>query len=299
MSPKTWLQSFIFAGRKKSQIKEISVSPKTWLITGTSRGLGSEIAKAVLAVGDRLIATARNLSDLKYLGAAKDVLALSMDVTNEGEVKIAVAAGLEKFGRIDVVVNNAGFGLLGAIEESSAEDVEIIYRTNVFGVLNVTRAVLPSMRQHRSGHIINLSSIGGYRSYPGWGIYCSTKFAVEGITEALHGELAPLGIHATVIEPGYFRTDFLDSSSLRQSAEQISDYAETVGKTRDMEAGRNHQQQGDPVKLAQAILEIANADEPPLRLPLGTDTLQGIAAKNAYVEQELKKWRTLSKSTNY
>lgn len=275
------------------------MSPKTWLITGTSRGLGSEIAKAVLAVGDRLIATARNQSDLKYLGAAKDVLALSMDVTNEGEVKIAVAAGLEKFGRIDVVVNNAGFGLLGAIEESSAEDVEIIYRTNVFGVLNVTRAVLPSMRQHRSGHIINLSSIGGYRSYPGWGIYCSTKFAIEGITEALHAELAPLGIHATVIEPGYFRTDFLDGSSLRQSAEQISDYAETVGKTRDMEAGRNHQQQGDPVKLAQAILQIANANEPPLRLPLGTDTLQGIAAKNAYVKQELKKWRTLSKSTNY
>ncbi len=275
------------------------MSPKTWLITGTSRGFGSEIAKAVLAVGDRLIATARNLSDLQYLGATKDVLALRMDVTNEGEVKIAVAAGLERFGRIDVVVNNAGFGLLGAIEESSAEDVESIYRTNVFGLLNVTRAVLPSMRQHRSGHIINLSSMGGYRSHPGWGIYCSTKFAVEGITEALHGELAPLGIHATVIEPGYFRTDFLDGSSLRQSAEQISDYAETVGKTRAMEARRNHQQQGDPVKLAQAILQIVNANEPPLRLPLGTDTLQGIAAKNAYVEQELKKWRTLSKSTNY
>jgi NAD(P)-dependent dehydrogenase (short-subunit alcohol dehydrogenase family) len=155
------------------------------------------------------------------------------------------------------------------------------------------------MRQHRSGHIINLSSIGGYRSYAGWGIYCSTKFAVEGITEALHGELAPLGIHATVVEPGYFRTNFLDGSSLQRTTTEIPDYAVTVGETRKIASERNYQQLGDPTKLAQAMLQIVNADTPPLRLPLGTDTLQAMAEKNAYVEQETAKWRALAESTDY
>ncbi|MEG3960192.1 oxidoreductase [Microcoleus sp. herbarium2] len=275
------------------------MTQRTWLITGASRGLGAEIAKAVLAAGDRLIATARKQADLQQFGTNKDVLLLSMDVTDEAQVKAAIATSLEKFGQIDVLVNNAGFGLLGSVEECSAQEVESVYRTNVFGLLNVTRAVLPSMRQHRSGHIINMSSIGGYRSSPGWGIYGSTKFAVEGITEALHGELAPLGIHATVVEPGYFRTGFLDGSSLRPSAVQIPDYAHTVGKIRDVAAGLNYQQPGDPTKLAPAILQIVNTDEPPLRLPLGTDTLQTIAEKNAYVEQETAQWRTLSESTDY
>lgn len=275
------------------------MAQRTWLITGASRGFGAEIAKAVLVAGDRLIATARNQADLQQFDTNQDVLTLSMDVTDEAQVKATIATSLEKFGQIDVLVNNAGFGLLGSVEECSAEEVESVYRTNVFGLLNVTRAVLPSMRQHRSGHIINLSSIGGYRSYPGWGIYGSTKFAVEGITEALHYELATLGIHATVVEPGFFRTNFLDGSSLRQTKVQIPDYAETVGKTRDMAVERNYQQPGDPIKLAQAILEIVNTDEPPLRLPLGSDTLQAIAQKNAYVEQETAKWRTLSESTNY
>lgn len=272
---------------------------RIWLITGASRGFGAEIAKAVLAAGDKLIATARNQADLQQFDTNKDVLTLSMDVTDEAQVKAAIATSLEKFGQIDVLINNAGFGLLGSVEECSGQEVESVYRTNVFGLLNVTRAVLPSMRQHRSGHIINLSSIGGYRSYPGWGVYGSTKFAVEGITEALHYELAPLGIHATVVEPGFFRTNFLDASSLRQTKVQIPDYAETVGKTRDMAVERNYQQPGDPIKLAQAILEIANTDEPPLRLPLGSDTLQAIAQKHAYVEQETAKWRTLSESTDY
>ncbi|AUB36297.1 NADP-dependent 3-hydroxy acid dehydrogenase YdfG [Nostoc flagelliforme CCNUN1] len=275
------------------------MAQRTWLITGASRGIGAEIAKAVLAAGDRLIATARNQADLQQFSTDKDALVLSMDVTDEAQVKAAIATSLEKFGQIDVLVNNAGFGLLGSVEECSAEEVESVYRTNVFGLLNVTRAVLPSMRQHRSGHIINISSIGGYRSSPGWGIYGSTKFAVEGITEALHGELAPLGIHATVVEPGYFRTDFLNGSSLRPSAVQIPDYAQTVGKIRDVAAGLNHQQPGDPTKIAPAILEIVNTDEPPLRLPLGTDTLQTIAEKNAYVEQETAKWRTLAESTDF
>ncbi|BAY76917.1 short-chain dehydrogenase/reductase SDR [Nostoc linckia NIES-25] len=275
------------------------MTQRTWFITGASRGIGAEIAKAVLAAGDQLIATARNKDDLHQFESSQNVLILSLDITDEAQVKSAVAAGLERFGQIDVLVNNAGFGLLGGIEETSAEEVERVYRTNVFGLLNVTRAVLPSMRQRRAGHIINLSSVGGYRSSSGWGIYCSTKFAVEAITEALHDELAPLGIHATVVEPGYFRTNFLDGSSLQKTATEIPDYAQTVGKTRNLASERNYQQQGDPTKLAQAILEIVNADTPPLRLPLGTDTLEVIAQKNAYVEQETAQWRTLAESTDY
>ncbi|KAF3884341.1 MULTISPECIES: oxidoreductase [Nostocales] len=275
------------------------MTQRTWFITGASRGIGAEIALAVLANGDQLIATARNKTDLHQFESNPNVLTLSLDITDEAQVKAAVAEGLERFGQIDVLVNNAGFGLLGGIEETSATEVEKVYRTNVFGLLNVTRAVLPGMRQRRRGHIINLSSIGGYRSSVGWGIYCSTKFAVEGITEALHDELAPLGIHATVVEPGYFRTNFLDGSSLQRTAIEISDYADTVGKIRHHASELNYQQPGDPTKLAQALLELVNADNPPLRLPLGTDTLQVIAAKNAYVEQETAQWRALAESTDY
>jgi NAD(P)-dependent dehydrogenase (short-subunit alcohol dehydrogenase family) len=275
------------------------MTQKTWFITGASRGIGAEIAKAVLAAGDQLIATARRKTDLHEFESNPNVLTLSLDITDEAQVQAAVAAALERFGQIDVLVNNAGFGLLGGIEETSAQEVERVYRTNVFGLLNVTRAVLPSMRQRRSGHIINLSSIGGYRSTPGWGIYSSTKFAVEGITEALHDELAPLGIHATVVEPGYFRTNFLDGSSLQRTAIEIPDYAETVGKVRQIASDLSYQQPGDPVKLAQAMLQLANAETPPLRLPLGTDTLQAIAKKNAYVEQETAQWRALAESTDY
>jgi NAD(P)-dependent dehydrogenase (short-subunit alcohol dehydrogenase family) len=275
------------------------MAPKMWMITGASRGFGAEIAKAVLAAGDNLIATARKVSTLDYLGKDSNVFAVALDVTDEWHAKKAVDAGLKQFGRIDVLVNNAGYGLLGAVEESSAQEVENIYRTNVFGLLNVTRAVLPCMREQKSGHIINISSLAGYSSYPGWGVYSSTKFAVEGLTESLHGELAPLGIHATVVEPGFFRTDFLDSSSLVRTANVISDYADTVGKMRDLAEGHNHQQPGSPSKLAQAILQLANTAEPPVRLPLGTDTLKRIADKNAFVESETEIWHTVAASTDF
>jgi NAD(P)-dependent dehydrogenase (short-subunit alcohol dehydrogenase family) len=280
-------------------MEKTAMAQKVWMITGASRGFGAETAKAVLAAGGKLIATARKTDALEYLGKNANVFAAALDVTNESQVKTAVDAALKHFGRIDVLVNNAGYGLLGAVEESSAEEVENIYRTNVFGLLNVTRAVLPAMRKQKSGHVINISSIGGYGSYPGWGVYSSTKFAVEGITESLRGELAPLGIHATVVEPGFFRTDFLDSSSLIKTANVISDYAETVGKMRDFAEGHNHQQPGDPKKLAEAILQLANAAEPPVRLPLGSDTLKRIADKNAYVEKETEEWRTLAVSTDF
>ena len=162
---------------------------------------------------------------------------MTLDVTNEVQVKDAVDSALSNFSCIDIVVNNAGFGLLGAIEESSAAEIENLYRTNVFGLLNVIRAVLTDMRRRHSGHIINFSSLGGYAASAGWGVYCSSKFAVEGITEALYAELKPLGIRATVIEPGVFRTDFLDSSSLVSTNAKIADYSETVGRMREFAGG--------------------------------------------------------------
>ena len=275
------------------------MAQKIWFVTGASRGIGGEIAKAVLDAADKLVATARKIETLDYLGKHDNLLNVAMDVTDEAQVQKAVSEALARFGRIDVLVNNAGYGLLGAVEESSAKEVENIYRTNVFGLLNVTRAILPTMRKQRSGHIVNLSSLGGYAAYSGWGVYGSTKFAVEGITEALHLELAPLGIHATVVEPGFFRTDFLDASSLITTKTRIDDYAETVGKMRDFAGGYSHQQPGNPIKLAQALLKLADAQQPPVRLPLGTDALAHIAEKNAHVEKETAQWRDLSASTDF
>ena len=224
---------------------------------------------------------------------------LPLDVTDEAQAAQAVEAALARFGRIDVLVNNAGYGLLGAVEEASADEVRRLYETNVFGLLNVTRAVLPAMRARRRGHVINISSLGGYQSSAGFGVYCSTKFAVEGLTEALHGELAPLGIHATVVEPGYFRTDFLDGASLAVSPRILDDYAASAGQVRVAATQINHNQPGDPLRLAQAMLQLVESATPPLRLPLGTDTLQTIADKHAFVEKELSSWKALAASTDF
>lgn len=273
---------------------------RVWFITGASRGIGAEIAQAALDAGDRVVATARNAQSIEdRFGKRENLLATKLDVTDEASVRAAIGQAIDSFGRIDVLVNNAGFGIIGAVEETSAEDVRRIYETNVFGLLNVTRTALPYMRRQRSGHIINLSSLGGYVSGAGYGIYCSTKFAVEGISESLHAELAPLGIRVTVVEPGYFRTDFLDASSVTRSETQIDDYAETSGKTREVAAQKNHQQQGDPKKLAQAMIELVRAENPPLRLPLGTDAVAVIESKNDFVAKELDAWRKLSVSTDF
>jgi NAD(P)-dependent dehydrogenase (short-subunit alcohol dehydrogenase family) len=179
-------------------------------------------------------------------------------------------------------------------------EIEKLYQTNVFGLLNVSRAVLPHMRRQRSGHVINISSIGGYVSHAGWGIYCSTKFAVEGLTEALAAEVAPLGIKATVVEPGFFRTDFLDESSLAVSPSSIADYQETpVGAMREFAAGHNHQQPGDPARFAKAMITLAHSDNPPLRMPFGSDTVAAIEKKNSDVAEELKAWHELALSTDF
>jgi NAD(P)-dependent dehydrogenase (short-subunit alcohol dehydrogenase family) len=273
---------------------------RVWFITGASRGLGALMAEAALADGNAVVAAGRNAAAIvERLGESPALLPVALDVTDEAQAKAAVEAAIEKFGRIDVLINNAGFGLLAAVEESSDADVRRMYDTNVFGLLNVSRAVLPVMRRQRSGHVINMSSIGGYRSGAGFGVYCSTKFAVEGITEAMHAELQPLGIRATVVEPGYFRTDFLDASSLLVGKEIIDDYDETSGNVRRFAVGMNHNQPGDPEKLATALVTLVDAQTPPLRLALGTDTLKAIAEKNAYVTAETETWKALSQSTDF
>ncbi|MGP6427655.1 oxidoreductase [Pseudomonas pharyngis] len=273
---------------------------RTWLITGASRGFGILIAGQALRAGDAVIATARNPQDITdRLGDHPNLLAVRLDVTREEEAHQAVAQGIKRFGRIDVLINNAGFGVLGAVEETSASETERLFATNVFGLLNVTRAVLPHMRAQRSGRVINISSIGGYQAYVGWGVYGSTKFAVEGISEALHQELAPLGIHATVVEPGFFRTDFLDEQSLLKTALVLPDYDETVGKMRTFAEAANHAQPGDPLKFAEAMLALVNAPNPPQRLALGSDTVARIEAKNRLVAQELAEWNELALSTDF
>lgn len=273
---------------------------RTWFITGASRGFGALTAEQALAAGDAVVATARNPADVKArLGDHPDLLAVRLDVTDERQAHEAVAAAVKRFGRIDVLLNNAGYGLLGAVEEASAGEVERLFATNVFGLLAVTRAVLPHMRRQRSGHVINISSVGGYAAYPGWGVYGATKFAVEGLTEALALELAPLGIHATVVEPGFFRTDFLDGQSLSSTQQRMDDYTATVGAMRKYAAEKNHAQPGDPARLATALVQLAHTPEPPLRLPLGSDTVAVIERKNAAVATELEQWRALALSTDF
>jgi NAD(P)-dependent dehydrogenase (short-subunit alcohol dehydrogenase family) len=273
---------------------------RVWFITGASRGFGALIAEAALAAGDAVVATARTPSTVtERLGSHERLLATRLDVTNEAEAHQAAGEAVKTFGRIDILVNNAGYGLLGAVEEASDAETRKLFGTNVFGLLNVTRAVLPHMRRQRSGHIINLSSVGGYTGYPGWGVYGATKFAVEGISEALAGEVAPLGIRVTVVEPGFFRTDFLDETSLSRTALEIDDYCDSVGKTRSHAADVNHGQRGDPRKLAQAFIRLVNAKNPPLRLPLGSDTVERIEAKNAFVAKELAEWRSVATSTDF
>lgn len=277
-----------------------SHNEKVWFITGASRGLGALVVRDALQRGDKVVAAARNPQQvIEAIGDHPNLLAVKLDVTKEADAIAAVSQAVERFGRIDVLINNAGFGVLGAVEETSIEEAKRLFDTNVFGLLAVSRAVLPQMRKQRSGHVINISSLGGYAGYFGWGVYGSTKFAVEGISEAMSQELAPIGIRVTVVEPGFFRTDFLNDNSLISTVERIDDYADTVGKMRSLASELNHKQPGDPRKFAKAMLKLVDAENPPLRLPLGTDAIGRIEQKHSFVEGELAKWRALSESTDH
>lgn len=273
---------------------------KTWFITGASRGFGFEITKAALAKSDKVIATVRKGKEqLAAQLGSNNLFVVEMDVTDEAGVNTAVKEALEHFGKIDVLVNNAGFGLLSAVEEGSDSEIRNMYETNVFGLLKVLRAVLPHFRAQHSGHIINISSVGGLTGAAGWGLYSSTKFAVEGLTEALAKELAPLGIYATAVEPGYFRTNFLDGSSLTTAKKVIEDYADTSGKMRNYAGEVSYKQPGDPAKLAKAIIMLADAEQPPVHLPLGNDTLKAYRTKTASFELDIQDWLDVATSTDH
>jgi NAD(P)-dependent dehydrogenase (short-subunit alcohol dehydrogenase family) len=273
---------------------------QTWFITGASRGLGLEMARLALARGDAVVGAARNPRDVEQAlgGRPEHLLAVALDVTDRAQAADAVARATERFERIDVLVNNAGRGLIGAVEEASEEEIRSVFEINVFGLLSVTRAVLPIMRRQGSGRIVNISSVGGFTARSGGGIYAGTKFAVEGLSEALRLELAPLGILVTIVEPGAFRTDFLDPSSMVLAAQSIEDYASTAGEFRERAGSGNHRQAGDPKKAAAAIVAVATADVPPLRLVLGPDALARIEEKLQQVRSDIAAWRELSLSTD-
>ncbi|MCX5232040.1 oxidoreductase [Streptomyces sp. NBC_00233] len=270
-----------------------------WFVTGASRGLGAKITREALDRGHGVIATARDASAVlrAYPQEPDGLLAMNADVTEPKQLTAAVEAGLERFGRIDIVVNNAGYGLIGAIEEISDEAARALFDVNVFGVLNTLRATLPTLRAQRSGHVLNIGSVGGFATAPAAGLYGASKFALEGISEALHGELAPLGVHVTIVEPGGFRTDFLGSSSMRVEPASIADYVAGAGPVREALAEHDGRQPGDPVRAANAIVDITEVDEPPLRLQLGADAIERVEAKLDLVRRELDRWRHVALST--
>ena len=275
---------------------------KVWFITGASKGFGFAIAKAALANGDNVVATVRkNAGELDdRLAGADRVLVVTLDVTNEQEVKAGVQAAIDRFKRIDVLVNNAGYGLLAATEEATAQEVRKQYDTNVFGLLNVTRAVLPQMRKQGSGHIINISSLFGYlNNAPGFGLYGSTKFAVEGISEGLAIEVKPLGIKVTAVAPGLFSTDFVSVDSYQSSALILDAYKDTVGVIRARVGNLDGNQPGDPAKLAAVIVKLADSENPPLHLPVGPDAIKNFRDKTAQMTQEVEAWESVSISTNH
>jgi len=272
-----------------------------WFITGASRGFGIEITRQAVGRGDQVAAAARNPEAITEAvpDACDALLTLPLDVTSAGQAAAAVSATLARFGRIDALVNDAGRGLLGAVEEVSDAEARAVFDVNVFGLLTVTRAVLPVMREQGAGTIINISSSGGFVGRAGWGVYCATKFAVEGLSESMGHELAPLGIQVTAIEPGAFRTNFLDGSSLLAAEARIGDYTATAGATRRWAKQTNYAQPGDPVKAAKVIVDLAGRESLPERIQLGEDCFTAVAGKLARTARDQARWREISISTGY
>jgi len=273
---------------------------RVWFITGASTGFGRLLAEEVLKAGGKVVATARKLDNVANLEARypRTAMALALDVTDAGQVDSAVTQAFAKFGQVDVLVNNAGYGVAGAIEEVSEAEFMPMFETNVFGLLQVTRAFLPHLRKQRSGHILNLSSIGGVVGGPGIGFYNATKFAVEGISEALAAELAPLGIRVTIIEPGPFRTDFLGRSGVL-AATRIADYDNTAGNMRKYFAENDGKQKGDPLRAVHAMMQVVESPEPPLRLLLGASALQRLRGKLSNWEREISAWEQVTVGADF
>jgi len=274
---------------------------KVWYVTGASKGLGLSLVKTLLNEGYRVAATSRNVRELdKEIGSRANFLPLGVEIANEESVRESIAKTLKKFGTIDVVVNNAGYGQLGTLEETTDAEARENFDVNVFGTLNVIRSVMPHFRQKKSGHIINISSIAGFLgSFPGWGIYNATKFAVAGLTEALAVEAKSHDIAATIVYPGYFKTNFLKKGSLRLAKNRMAEYKEA----RDLEVIHDTQvignQPGDPERAATAFITLAENQNPPLHLFLGSDSLAMAHGKIEAVQKELAANEALSKSTDY
>ena len=275
---------------------------KIWFITGASKGFGFEIAKAALQTGDKVTATVRNKSSELYasLDNHPNLLVVEMDVTKENEVKEAVQKAIEHFGKLDIVLNNAGYGIVGGIEEVSDAEARKQYDTNVFGLLNVVRATLPFLRKEKSGHIMNVSSLFAFDPLIGWALYGSTKNAVEGISQGLAKELEPFGIKVTAIEPGLFRTGFTGKDSFAVAQNAISDYDNTVvGYMRQHTGAYHGSQPGDPSKLASVVIKLGHTENPPLHLPIGTDSVNSYKVSAEKLAQDVNEWMEDSVSTDY
>lgn len=264
---------------------------KVWFITGCSTGFGRNLAQEVLQKGDKVAVTARNIDDVKDIVQQfpETAIAIKLDVTNPEQVKAAVQQAKDKFNQIDVLVNNAGIGYFGAIEESEEPEIRRMFEINFFGLAAVTNAVLPIMRSQRSGHVINISSIGGMVAFPGVGFYNATKFAVTGYSEALAKEVAELGIYVTVVAPSGFRTDWAGRSA-NNTKIVIDDYKTTAHANQNTIRGYSGNQPGDPVRAAKAIIKVVEAETPPVRLFLGAGALKGARKKIADLQKDIETW---------
>ena len=278
----------------------MSSEQKIWFITGSNSGFGRSLTEAVLAKGDKVVATTRHPEEIEDLVKQypDTVKAVTLDITKAEEISSAIDTALSTFGQVDVLVNNAGFGTLGAVEEIEDEQVRKQFEVNCFGTLNLTKAMLPHFRQRKSGHILNVSSVGGFTSFPGTGIYSATKFAIEGYSEALAKEITPLGIKLTLVEPGAFRTEFA-GDSLATPENPIDDYEETAHKFVKQQEQMSGEQPGDPDKAAQAMIKAVESDNPPMRLVLGEDALQATRKKIESFQKELEEWEDVTLSTSF
>jgi NAD(P)-dependent dehydrogenase (short-subunit alcohol dehydrogenase family) len=278
---------------------ETKQKEKVWFVTGASKGLGAELVEKLLAEGYKVAATSRKKDALtKLFGEGENFLALDMDVTSDGHVKSTIKSVVDRFGRIDVIVNNAGFSQIGAIEELTAEEVQRNFDVNVFGPLHVIRHAAPYLRKQRSGHIFNIASIGGFvGNYPAFGIYCSTKFAMAGYTEALAVEMEPFGVHTTLVYPGYFRTSFLEKDSAMLPANSIDAYA----NVREVEAQHlndiSGNQPNDPKKAATAFIQLSEQEHPPVHFFMGIDAEEVVKNKISIIEKALAANLSLTNST--
>ena len=275
---------------------------KVWLVTGASKGLGLTLVKKLLAEGHSVAATSRTIAELQKAVSGENAtfLPLEVDLINENSVENAVLKSVEKFGKLDVVVNNAGYGQLGTLEELTDLESRQNFDTNVFGSLNIIRKTMPYLREQKSGFIINIASIGGLTGeFAGWGIYCATKFAVVGFTEALAAEVKEFGVNATVVYPGYFRTDFLTGGSLRTPKSEINDYTAARELQVAHENDINGNQPGNPEKAAVALIELAAMENPPVHLVLGSDAFNIAGKKLNTLQKEISEFKMLSTSTDY